>query len=433
MIPRYTLPEMEKIWSDQTRFGHWLEIEIRVCEALSELGQIPAEALENIHKKAGFNVKRILEIEDKVKHDVIAFLTNVAEYVGPDSRFIHLGMTSSDLLDTTLALQMREAGQLILKELKNNVLQAVKKRALEHKDTVMIGRSHGIHAEPITFGLKLALWYDELRRRAAQFEAAMDAASLGKISGAVGTFAHLDPKVEVYVCEKLGLKPAKVSNQIIQRDVHAEYLSALAVLAGSIEKFTVEIRHLQRTEVLEAEEFFSKDQKGSSAMPHKRNPITCERLSGMARLVRGNCLAAMENQALWHERDISHSSVERVILPDSTMTVYYMLKKFGEVVEQLLVDPDNRTKNLNCLHGLIHSQRVLLALVNKGLSREEAYSIVQRNAMRVWKENIDFPELLKQDKEVHAHLGPQELEELFAIEVHTRHVDYIFQRAGLFD
>lgn len=433
MIPRYTLPEMEKVWSDQARFSHWLDIEILACEALSQLGQIPPEAVENIRNKAAFDVKRILEIEEEVKHDVIAFLTNVAEYVGPDSRFIHLGMTSSDLLDTTLALQMQAAGRLILKELKENVLPAVKKRALEHKDTVMIGRSHGIHAEPITFGLKLALWYDELNRRAAQFEAAMDAASLGKISGAVGTFAHMDPEVEVYVCEKLGLKPAKVGNQIVQRDVHAEYLSALAVLAGSIEKFTVEIRHLQRTEVLEAEEFFSRGQKGSSAMPHKRNPITCERLSGMARLVRGNCLAAMENQALWHERDISHSSVERVILPDSTMIVYYMLKKFAALVNQLIVYPENMKKNLNRLHGLIHSQGILIALANKGLSREEAYRIVQRNAMRVWKEDLDFPELLKQDKEVNAHLSPQELEELFAIEVHTRHVDYIFQRAGLFD
>jgi len=433
MIPRYSLPEMEKVWSDQARFGHWLEIEILACEALSRLGRIPAEAVGNIRQKAAFDVERILEIEEKVKHDVIAFLTNVAEYVGPDSRFIHLGMTSSDLLDTTLALQMREAGRLILKELKENVLKAVKRRALEHKDTVMIGRSHGIHAEPITFGLKLALWYDELNRRSAQFKAAVDAASLGKISGAVGTFAHLEPEVENYVCKKLGLKPANVSNQIVQRDVHAEYLSALAVLAGSIEKFTVEIRHLQRTEVFEAEEFFSKGQKGSSAMPHKRNPITCERLSGMARLVRGNCLAAMENQALWHERDISHSSVERVILPDSTMIVYYMLKKFGALVNQLIVYPENMEKNLNRLHGLIYSQRVMLALADKGLTREEAYSIIQRNAMRVWKEELDFLELLKKDKEVSAHLSPQELENLFALEVHTRHVDYIFRRAGLFD
>ena len=433
MIPRYTLPEMEEVWSDQARFGHWLEIEILVCEALSEQGQVPPEAVENIRNKAAFDVKRILEIEEEVKHDVIAFLSNVAEYVGPDSRFIHIGMTSSDLLDTTLALQMRAAGRLILKELKEKVLPAVRKRALEHKDTLMIGRSHGIHAEPITFGLKLALWYDELNRRAAQFEAAMHACALGKVSGAVGTFAHLDPEVESYVCKKLGLEPAKVSNQIIQRDVHAEYLSALAVLAGSIEKFTVEVRHLQRTEVLEAEEFFSKGQKGSSAMPHKRNPITCERLSGMARLVRGNRLAAMENQALWHERDISHSSVERVILPDSTMTVYYMLKKFGALVDQLLVYPENMKKNLDSLHGFIYSQRVMLALTGKGLTREDAYRIIQRNAMRVWKEGLDFKDLLAQDNEVTAHLSARELDALFAMEVHTRHVDYIFRRAGLLD
>ena len=433
MIPRYSLPEMDKIWSDEARFTHWLEIEVLVCEALAGQGQIPAAALKTIREKARFDTKRILEIEEEVKHDVIAFLTNVAEYVGPDSRFIHLGLTSSDLLDTTLALQMREAGKLILGELRNKVLPAVKKRALEHKDTIMIGRSHGIHAEPVTFGLKLALWYDELNRRAAWLENAVQSVSLGKISGAVGTFAHLDPSVEVYVCEKLGLQPAKVSNQIVQRDVHADYMTALAVLAGSLEKFTVEIRHLQRTEVLEAEEFFSKGQKGSSAMPHKRNPIVCERLSGMARLVRGNCLAALENKALWHERDISHSSVERVILPDSTLLIYYMLKKFGSLVENLLVYPENMKKNLDRLHGLIFSQRVLLALADKGLSREDAYRIVQRNAMRVWKEDVDFLRTLLTDNEVTAVISAAELKELFALEVHTRHVDYIFRRAGLLD
>ncbi|HUU27590.1 MAG TPA: adenylosuccinate lyase [archaeon] len=433
MIPRYTLPEMEKIWSDEARFSLWLEIEILVCEALGRMGKIPSGAVENIRAKAKFDVKRILELEEEVRHDVIAFLTNVAEYVGPDSRYIHLGMTSSDLLDTTLALQMREAGRLLLKELEQRVLPAVKRRALEHKNTLMIGRSHGIHAEPITFGLKLALWYDELIRRSEQLRRAVSSASYGKISGAVGTFAHLEPEVEVYVCQKLGLKCANISNQIIQRDVHAEYLAALAVLAGSIEKFTTEIRHLQRTEVLEAEEFFSKGQKGSSAMPHKRNPIVCERLSGMARLVRGNCLAAFENQALWHERDISHSSVERVILPDSTMILYYMLVKFGGLVDKLLIYPENMLKNLNRLRGLIFSQRVMLALAEKSLSREEAYTIVQRNAMRVWKEDVDFLELLLADSEVTAHLSRQELEKLFSMEIHTRHVDYIFKRVGLLD
>ena len=433
MIPRYTLPEMEKVWSDQTRFQHWLDIEILACEALSDLGKIPSSAVKNIKQKARFDVARIGEIEEEVKHDVIAFLTNVAEYVGPDSRYIHLGMTSSDLLDTTLALQMREAGFLILKALEDKVLPAVKRRALEHKDTLMIGRSHGIHAEPITFGLKLALWYDELKRRALQLKYAVEAVSVGKISGAVGTFAHLEPEVEVYVCRKLGLKGANISNQIVQRDVHAEYMAAIAVLGGSIEKFTVEIRHLQRTEVLEAEEFFSSHQKGSSAMPHKRNPITCERLSGMARLLRGNLLASLENQALWHERDISHSSVERIILPDSTLIVYYMLIKFADLVDKLLVYPENMLKNLNRLHGLIFSQRVLLALTEKGLSRENAYSIVQRNAMRVWKEDKDFLEILLTDPEVSAALSGRELEELFSMEIHTRHVDYIFRRVGILD
>ncbi len=431
MIPRYTLPEMEEIWSDEQRFSFWLEIEILACEALSRLGKIPAEAVENIRAKAAFEVGRILQIEEEVKHDVIAFLTNVAEYVGEDARFIHQGMTSSDLLDTTLALQMRKAGRLILAELENKVLPNVKQRALEHKDTLTIGRSHGVHAEPITFGLKLALWYDELNRGTRRFSAAVENASYGMVSGAVGTYAHLGPEIEAYVCEKLDLKPVNISNQIIQRDIHAEYMAALAVLAGSIEKFTVEIRHLQRTEVLEAEEHFSKGQKGSSAMPHKRNPITCERLSGMARLVRGNCLAAMENQALWHERDISHSSVERVILPDTTMIVYYMLVKFGDLVKNMLVYPERMKKNLNSLRGLIFSQRVMLAMTEKGCSREDSYRLVQKNAMKVWQEDVDFLETLKADSEVAAYLAAGEIEELFDMQVHTRHVDYIFKRVGL--
>ena len=431
MIPRYTLPEIEKIWSDEQRFKFWLEIEILACEALCGLGKVPSSAVENIRKRANFDVKRVLEIEEEVKHDVIAFLTNVAEYVGEDSRFIHQGMTSSDLLDTTLALQMREAGKLILDEIKDKVLPAVKRRALEHKDTLMMGRSHGIHAEPITFGLKMALWYDEIRRGMERFAVAVENASVGKVSGAVGTYAHLDPRVEVYVCEKLGLKAANISTQIIQRDIHAEYMAALAVLAGSLEKFTVEIRHLQRTEVLEAEEYFSKGQKGSSAMPHKRNPITCERISGMARLVRGNCLAAFENQALWHERDISHSSVERVILPDSTMLVYYMLVKFGQLVDKLLVYPENMLKNVNRLHGLVFSQRVLLALTEKGLSRETAYRVVQRNAMQVWEKDLDFLNILLEDKEVSSVMNPAELEALFDMKVHTKQVDYTFRRVGL--
>ena len=433
MIPRYSLPEIEKIWSDEARFAHWLEIEILACEAMAKKGMIPEEAVKIIRSKGNFDTKRILEIEEEVKHDVIAFLTNVSEYVGPEARFVHKGMTSSDLLDTTLALQMKAAGELILDTLDNKVLPAVARRAREHKDTLCIGRSHGIHAEPTTFGLKLAVWYDELKRGSARFRDAVKRSSMGMISGAVGTFAHLDPDVEEYVCEKLGLFPCPVSTQVIARDVHAEYLAALAVLAGSIDKFAVEIRHLQRTEVLEAEEFFSKGQKGSSAMPHKRNPIVCERLSGMARLIRGNCQAAFENQPLWHERDISHSSVERVILPDSTMTIYYMLVKFADLVENLLVYPEHMLANLNRLHGLIFSQRVLLALTDKGCSREDGYRLVQRNAMRVWKEDIDFLETLKGDSEVGKYLSAQELEKLFDMSVHTRNVDKIMKRVGLLD
>ena len=433
MIPRYSLPEIEKIWSDEARFGHWLEIEILACEAMAKKGLVPEEAVKTIRSKGNFDVKRILEIEEEVKHDVIAFLTNVAEYVGPESRFVHKGMTSSDLLDTTLALQMKAAGELILDTLDNKVLPAIARRAKEHKDTLCIGRSHGIHAEPTTFGLKLAVWYDELKRGSARFHDAVKRSSMGMISGAVGTFAHLDPDVEEYVCEKLGLSPAPVSTQVIARDVHAEYLAALAVLAGSIDKFAVEIRHLQRTEVLEAEEFFSKGQKGSSAMPHKRNPIVCERLSGMARLIRGNCQAAFENQPLWHERDISHSSVERVILPDSTMTIYYMLVKFADLIENLLVYPEHMLDNLNRLHGLIFSQRVLLALTDKGCSREDGYRLVQRNAMRVWKEDIDFLETLKGDEEVSKYLSSEELDKLFDMSVHTRNVDKIMKRVGLLD
>ncbi|MEA2062300.1 MAG: adenylosuccinate lyase [Gemmatimonadota bacterium] len=431
MIPRYSLPEMEKVWSDEQRFSHWLEIEVLACEALSEMGVIPSQAVKNIRAKAAFEVERILEIEEEVKHDVIAFLTNVAEHVGPDSRFIHQGMTSSDLLDTTLALQMRDAGLLIIEQLRDKVLPAVKRRALEHKDTLMMGRSHGVHAEPITFGLKMALWYDELGRALRRFDIAVENSSYGMVSGAVGTYAHLAPEVEEYVCAKLSLKPARISTQIIQRDIHAEYMAALAVLAGSIEKFAVEVRHLQRTEVLEAEEFFSKGQKGSSAMPHKRNPIVCEQLSGMARLVRGNCLAAMENQALWHERDISHSCVERVILPDSTMIVYYMLVKFAGLVENLLVYPERMLKNLNSLGGLVFSQAVLLALTEKGCSREDGYRLVQRSAMKVWQEEADFLSLLKADNEVSAYLSDSEIEAVFEMGMHTRHVDYIFKRVGL--
>ncbi len=356
------------------------------------------------------------EIELVVKHDVIAFLTNVAEHVGDDARFIHVGLTSSDVLDTALAIQMKEAADIIIKDI-NNLLEVLKVRAMEHKDTVMVGRSHGIHAEPVTFGLKMALWYDEMKRNLKRVEEAREVAAYGKISGAVGTFANVDPFVEEYVCKKAGLKPAPVSTQIVQRDRHAQFMTALAMVASSLEKFSIEIRHLQRTEVYEAEEYFSKGQKGSSAMPHKRNPIATENISGLSRVVRANALAAFENIALWHERDISHSSVERVIIPDSTILVDYMLNRFTGIIKNLLVYPKNMMANLNKMNGLIHSQRVLLALAGKGLSREDAYRLVQKNAMEVWEHGKDFSKLLKADKEIRKAMSAAEIDECFSLGV----------------
>ncbi|RMH68345.1 MAG: adenylosuccinate lyase [Gemmatimonadetes bacterium] len=431
MIPRYTLPEMGAIWTDEQKLKNWLEIEILACEAQAELGNIPKEAAQTIREKADFNIERCLEIEKEVKHDVIAFLTNVAEYVGEPARYIHLGMTSSDILDTGLALQLRDAGNLILDQLKT-LDGVLKKRALEHKFTPMIGRSHGIHAEPITFGLKLAVWVAENQRNIRRMEQAIETISVGQISGAVGTFAHLDPQVEAYVCQKLGLKPAPISTQIIQRDRHAEFMSTLALIGNSLDKFATEIRHLQRTEVLETEEFFSQGQKGSSAMPHKRNPIICERLSGMARLLRGNALAAMENVPLWHERDISHSSVERVILPDSTITLHYMLHKFINLMEHLIVYPEHMQENMYKYNDLFFSQVVLLELAKAGVSREKAYRWVQRNAMKVWnKESNSLKELLLADDDVRAVLDAEALETAFDIHRHFRHVDTIFKRVGI--
>lgn len=432
MIARYTLPEMGAIWSEENKFKTWLRVEILACEAQAKLGLIPEDALAQIKSTADFDVKRIAELEDVVKHDVIAFLTCVAEYVGPASRYIHLGMTSSDLLDTALASQMRQACVLLQKKLAR-LKETVAKRAIEHKRTPCIGRSHGVHAEPTTFGLKLAMWYDELNRAGQRLEAATRTVAVGKISGAVGTFAHIDPAVEQYVCEKLDLTPAVVSTQIVQRDRHAHFLTTLALIGSSLAKFATEIRSLQRTEILEVEEYFSKGQKGSSAMPHKRNPITCERVAGLARLLRGNALAAMENVELWHERDITHSSVERVIIPDSTITLDYMLEKMHGIVEKLIIYPDNMRKNLERSRGLVFSQGLLLALARQGMSREQAYALVQKHAMAAWEGKVDFQEAVRSDSEIRAVLVEDAIDACFDLKNSLRHVDTIFARAGLSD
>ena len=427
MINRYTRPEMGSIWEDENRYAKWLDVEIAACEAMSEEGTIPAKSLKVIKEKAGFSVERIMEIEEETKHDVIAFLTNVAEYVGPESRYIHLGLTSSDILDTSFALLLKEAMNFIIQDVEE-FMKTLKKRAIEHKNTVMIGRSHGIHAEPITFGLKLAVWYSEMGRNLRRLEDALNVISYGKLSGAVGTFANISPRVEELTCKKLGLTPAKISTQIIQRDRHAEYFTALAILAGTLEKIAVEIRHLQRTEVLEAEEPFKKGQKGSSAMPHKKNPIGSENISGLARLVRSNSLAAMENIALWHERDISHSSVERVIAPDSTILIDFMLHRLDRIVSGLIVHPDNMINNLNKTKGLIFSQQVLIKLAEKGMERQKAYVMVQRNAMKVWESGQDFKELIMEDEDICRNLSKEEIEEVFDLDYHLKHVDEIFER-----
>jgi adenylosuccinate lyase len=427
MIPRYSRPEMTGLWEPENRYRAWLDVEILACEANARLGLIPAKALANIKKKAGFTVKRIDALETVVKHDVIAFLTAVGEKVGPDSRFIHLGLTSSDVLDTSLAALMRRASDIILSDIRM-VQKTLRKRALQHQHTVMIGRSHGVHAEPTTFGLKMALWYVEMGRALDRMLRAKDVISVGKVSGAVGTFANIDPFVESYVCRKLGLEPEPVATQVVQRDRHAEFLSVLALIASSIEKFCVELRHLQRTEVLEAEEYFSEGQKGSSAMPHKRNPISAENLSGLARLVRANSIAAMENVALWHERDISHSSVERIIIPDSAILIDYMLARFNNLVDKLIVYPRNMERNMALSKGLFHSETVMLALVKKGLRRETAYSLVQRNAMAVWKQGGEFRRRLSDDRDIRKYLSARELDECFDLSHTLKKVDYIFKR-----
>ncbi len=427
MIPRYTRPEMAALWSQDNKYQTWLKVEIWACEAMAELGLIPKEAAEVIRKKAKVDAARVDEIELVTKHDVIAFLSNVAESVGAEARFIHLGMTSSDVLDTANAIILKDAADIIIRDVER-FLEIIRKKAFEHKDTVMIGRSHGMHAEPITFGLKLSVWYEEMRRNLKRMQNARETIAVGAISGAVGTFANIPPEVEEYVCRQAGLKPAPVSTQIIQRDRYAEFFSTLAVLASSMERIAVEIRHLQRTEVLEAEEYFAAGQKGSSAMPHKRNPIGAENITGLARLVRSNALAALENVALWHERDISHSSVERVICPDSTTLVDYMLNRLARLVENLIVYPENMMKNLESSRGLMFSQQLLLALTRKGVARDDAYRVVQKRAMETWEGKGTFKELVSSDPDVTCWLANDEIERIFDLGYHLKYVDRIFER-----
>ncbi|MDD2499619.1 MAG: adenylosuccinate lyase [Geobacter sp.] len=427
MIPRYTRKEMAQIWEPENRFRIWLEIETLACEAQAQLGVIPKEVVPVIREKGNFNIERIDAIEAEVKHDVIAFLTSVAEFVGPEARFIHQGMTSSDVLDTCLSVQMVQAADELLVDL-DMILESIKVRAYEHKDTVCMGRSHGIHAEPVTFGLKLATWYAEMDRNRTRLRAAREGIATGAISGAVGTFANINPFVEEYVCEKMGLKPEPVSTQVIPRDRHAEYFCVLAIIASSMERIAIEVRHLQRTEVLEAEEQFTKGQKGSSAMPHKRNPILSENLTGQARYVRGMCIPALENVALWHERDISHSSVERYIGPDATVALDFSLRRLNGLIKNLVVYPQNMLRNLNQMKGLVFSQKILLDLTQSGVSREDSYRLVQKNAMKVWEEGKDFQTELLADPEVVGALGEAKILESFDLNYHLKHVDTIFKR-----
>ncbi|MFH0813529.1 MAG: adenylosuccinate lyase [Pseudomonadota bacterium] len=427
MIPRYTRKKMADIWEPENRFNIWLNIELLVCEALAERGGIPPHSLETIKNKARFSIPRIEEIEGVVKHDVIAFLTCVGENIGADARYLHLGLTSSDILDTCFAIQLREASNILLEDI-DHLLKILKTQALSYKNTVMIGRTHGIHAEPITLGLKLAIWYEEMRRNQERLLRARESINYGKISGAVGTYAHVSPHVEEYVCERLGLKVDPISTQIIQRDRHAAFFTTLAVIASSIEKFAGEIRHLQRTEVLEAEEYFSPGQKGSSAMPHKRNPILSENVTGLARLIRSYALASLENVALWHERDISHSSVERVIAPDATILLDFMIHRFSNIVEKLIVYPERMKANLERSRGLIFSEAILLLLTRKGVAREEAYRMVQKNAMEVWRGTQQFKDMILNDPEILNYVNPKEIEEAFDVEHQLRHLDFIFHR-----
>ncbi|WP_018932344.1 adenylosuccinate lyase [Gracilibacillus lacisalsi] len=430
MIERYTREEMGKIWTDENRFNAWLEVEILACEAWSELGIIPKEDVKKIRENASFHIDRIFEIEKETRHDVVAFTRAVSETLGEEKKWVHYGLTSTDVVDTALSYMIKQANQLIRRDIEN-FIEILKDKAIEHKNTVMMGRTHGVHAEPTTFGLKMALWYEEMKRNLERFDAAAKVIETGKLSGAVGTYANIDPFVEQYVCEQLGLQPAPVSTQTLQRDRHAQYMSALALVASSIEKFATEIRGLQKTETREVEEFFAKGQKGSSAMPHKRNPIGSENMTGMARVIRGYMMTSYENVSLWHERDISHSSAERVILPDATIALNYMLNRFGNIVKNLTVFPENMKRNIDRTYGVIFSQRVLLSLIDQGMSREEAYDIVQPNAMKAWETATPFRHLIEQEERINSTLSKEQLDDCFDYTYHLKNVDQIFKKIGL--
>ncbi|AND37939.1 MULTISPECIES: adenylosuccinate lyase [Cytobacillus] len=430
MIERYTRPEMGAIWTEENRFQAWLEVEILACEAWAELGDIPKEDVQKIRENASFNIDRIKEIEEETRHDVVAFTRAVSETLGEERKWVHYGLTSTDVVDTALSYLIKQANDILLKDIERFV-EILKNKAQEHKHTVMMGRTHGVHAEPTTFGLKLALWYEEMKRNLDRFKEAAAGVEFGKISGAVGTYANIDPFVEKYVCEKLGIQPAPISTQTLQRDRHAHYMGALALVATSIEKFATEIRGLQKSETREVEEFFAKGQKGSSAMPHKRNPIGSENMTGMARVIRGYMMTAYENVALWHERDISHSSAERIILPDATIALNYMLNRFGNIVKNLTVFPENMKRNMDRTLGLIYSQRVLLALIDKGMTREEAYDTVQPRAMEAWEKQVQFRSLIEQDETITSKLTEAEIDDCFDYNYHIKHVDTIFDRLGL--
>ncbi|MBW4887180.1 MAG: adenylosuccinate lyase [Bacillus sp. (in: Bacteria)] len=430
MIERYSRPEMAAIWTDENRFQAWLEVEILACEAWAELGVIPKEDVKVLREKASFDINRIFEIEQDTRHDVVAFTRAVSETLGEEKKWVHYGLTSTDVVDTALSYLLKQANDILLKDIER-FIDILKEKAKEHKYTVMMGRTHGVHAEPTTFGLKLALWYEEMKRNLERFKQAKEGIEVGKISGAVGTYANIDPFVEQYVCEKLGLKPAPISTQTLQRDRHADYMAALALVATSIEKFAVEIRGLQKSETREVEEFFAKGQKGSSAMPHKRNPIGSENMTGMARVIRGYMLTAYENVPLWHERDISHSSAERIILPDATIALNYMLNRFGNIVKNLTVFPENMKRNMDRTLGLIYSQRVLLALIDTGMAREEAYDTVQPKAMEAWEKQVPFRQLVEAEEKITSRLSPEQINDCFDYNYHLKNVDYIFERLGL--
>ncbi|MCQ6268574.1 adenylosuccinate lyase [Fictibacillus sp. WQ 8-8] len=430
MIERYTRPEMGAIWTDENRFKAWLEVEILACEAWAELGEIPKEDVKKLRENASFDINRILEIEQETRHDVVAFTRAVSETLGDERKWVHYGLTSTDVVDTALSYLLLQANEILIKDIER-FIEIIGNKAKEHKYTVMMGRTHGVHAEPTTFGLKLALWYEEMKRNLERFKQAADSVRVGKISGAVGTYANIDPFVEKFVCENLGLEASPISTQTLQRDRHAHYLSALALVATSIEKFAVEIRGLQKSETREVEEFFAKGQKGSSAMPHKRNPIGSENMTGLARVVRGYMMTAYENVPLWHERDISHSSAERIILPDATIALNYMLNRFGNIVKNLTVFPENMKRNMTRTYGLIYSQRVLLKLIDKGMSREAAYDIVQPKAMQAWEEGVQFKQLVQGEPRITEKLTPEDIEDCFDYSYHLQHVDTIFERLGL--